>query len=350
MQIYSNAGWLDVPKLAAVGRGNGISFFILIGARQVGKTYGVSKLLCDESEPFIYMRRSLSELEFVASRPEENPFSAIADNTGNEFYRLRLDRSSNYTFDLNRSIVENDVETVENVGMCTSLTAVAKIRGFNGSRYKKIIYDEFIPEKHVSRISNEFSALANGYETINSNRELLGQPAVELWLLANSNNLASPILDGFGLTDKIEQMQQHGQAFSMLPERGIMIVLTKKSPISEKKRNTALYKALPDSEFTQMALDNKFSYNGLDHIQTFKLAEYTPKCTIGDYTVLIHKAGERVYVIDKALPAPRSFEDSEIGWTQFRLFFPALYFYWLDGDLYFQNFSTKEKFLNILKY
>lgn len=350
MQIYSNAGWLDVLKLAAVGRANGISFFIVIGSRQIGKTYGVSKLLCDEGDPFIYMRRTLSELEYVASTPEENPFSKIAYDTGNEFYRLRLDRSSKYTFDLNRSIVENDVETVENVGMCTSLSAVAKIRGFNGSRYRKILYDEFIPERHVARISNEFSALANSYETINSNRELLGERPVEMWLLANSNNLASPILAGFGLTDKIEQMQQRGQTFSMLPERGIMIVLAMDSPISQKKRKTALYRALPDSEFTQMSLENKFSYNGLDHIQTFKLAEYTPKCTIGDYTVLIHKAGERVYVIDKALPAPRSFEDTEIGWTQFRLFFPALYFYWLDGDLYFQNFSTKEKFLNILKY
>ena len=136
----------------------------------------------------------------------------------------------------------------------------------------------------------------------------------------------------------------------MLPDRGIMIVLAMGSPISARKRQTALYKAIPDSEFKDMALDNKFSYNGLDHIQSFKLDEFTPKCTIGSYTVLVHKAGERVYIIDKALSAPRSFEDTEIGWQQFRLFFPALYFYYIDGDLFFQNFSTKEKFLTTLRY
>ena len=136
----------------------------------------------------------------------------------------------------------------------------------------------------------------------------------------------------------------------MLPDRGIMIVLAMDSPISKKKQKTALYKAIPDSDFTKMSLENKFSYNGLDHIQSFKLSEYIPKCTIGNYTVMVHKAGERVYIIDKALTAPVNFEDSEIGWTQFRLFFPALYFYYIDGDLYFQNFSTKEKFLTTLKY
>ena len=341
---------MDVPKIAAIGRANGINFFVLIGSRQIGKTFGVTQMMVDEGEPFIFMRRTLSELEFVAANPDENPFSKIAAVTGNSFYRLRLDRSSKYTFDLNRPYVENDVETVENVGLCTSLSSVAKIRGFNGSRYTKICYDEFIPERHVARINNEFAALANSYETINSNRELNNEKAVELWMLANSNNLASPILDGFGLVDKIEQMQKRKQEFSMLPDRGIMIVLAMDSPISKKKQKTALYKAIPDSDFTKMSLENKFSYNGLDHIQSFKLSEYIPKCTIGNYTVMVHKAGERVYIIDKALTAPVNFEDSEIGWTQFRLFFPALYFYYIDGDLYFQNFSTKEKFLTTLKY
>ena len=341
---------MDIPKIAAVGRASGISFYIIIGSRQIGKTFGTAKMMIDEGEPFIFMRRTLSELEFVASDPEENPFSKIASVTGRDFYRLRLDRASKYTFDLNRSIVENDVESVENVGLSTSLSAVAKIRGFDGSRYKKILYDEMIPERHIAKISNEFSALANAYETVNSNRELVGERPVELWMLANSNNLASPILAGFGLTDKIESMQKKGKEFSMLPDRGIMIILAMDSPISKRKRQTALYKALPNSEFTQMSLETKFSYNGTDHIESFSLAEYTPKCSIGDYTVMIHKAGERVYIIDKALPAPRHFEDTEIGWTQFRLFFPALYFYYIDGDVYFQNFSTKDKFLSILKY
>lgn len=308
------------------------------------------KYCIDTGEPFIYLRRTLSELEFVASDPEENPFSKITSVTGSDLYKLRLDRGSKYSFDINRPFVENDVETVENVGFSTALTVVAKIRGFNGSRYRRIVYDEFIPERHVARINNEFAALANMYETVNSNRELEGQPAVELWMLANANNLESPVIDGFGLTNKIEQMQQRGQEFAMLPDRGIMIVLAQDSPISQRKRKTALYRALPDSDFTQMALENKFSYNDFSNVQTFKLNEYTPKCTIGNYTVLIHKNGDRCYVIDKAIPAPAAFPDSEIGWTQFRLFFPAMYFYHIDGDLFFQNYATKNKFMSILKY
>lgn len=299
------------------------------------------------------MRRTLSELEFVAADPSENPFSKIATTTGDSSYFITLNRSSKYTFELNRANVadvENPVENVENLGMCTSLSSVAKIRGFNGSRYTKILYDEFIPEKHVAKINNEFSALANAYETINSNRELNNEKPVELWLLANSNNLGSPILEGFGLTDKIEHMQRRGQEFSILPDRGILIVLAMDSPISKKKRKTALYKAIPDSNFTKMSLENKFSYDSDDHIQTFNLKEFRPHCTIGNLTFLTHKGGERVYVIDKALSAPVNFDDSEIGWTQLKLFFPALYFYYIDGDLFFQNFSVKQKVLTTLRY
>ena len=65
MKLYTPEGWLDTKHIEEVADKNDISFIIIIGKRQVGKTYGVLKLMLDEDKRFIFMRRVKVELEML---------------------------------------------------------------------------------------------------------------------------------------------------------------------------------------------------------------------------------------------------------------------------------------------
>ena len=71
-KIYNNDGWvnwdyiLDQPA----------SIISTVGARGVGKTYGVFKKFIKERKKFIYLRRLKTQLEQCATK-EGNPFKKI---------------------------------------------------------------------------------------------------------------------------------------------------------------------------------------------------------------------------------------------------------------------------------
>ena len=340
MQIFDKNGFLNVPEIAKIDA----PFKILIGARQIGKTYGLSKYLVDNDKRFIYMRRQSSEIEFIVANDEDNPFMKVYRTENNTDYGMVFRKSGKYIYNI-YNMMDEKQEYIK--GIALSLTSVAKIRGFSADKYTDIFYDEFIPEKHVHKIAYEADALFNAYETINSNRELDGKKPVNLWLLANANNLNNPILSAMGLINHIEKMITKGQSFSYLQDRGIVIVYAQGSPISDRKRKTALYKAVRSEQFKNMALDNDFSYNDFSNIISQKLIEYKPLLVIDGITILIHKNTEKIYAINKALPCKYIYSNSDSDIRAAKMRFDSLFLYYIDNCFYFDSFDTKQRLLDI---
>ena len=187
--IYTPDGWLNVPQLAA----RGCWLNVITGPRQVGKTYGVLKYMIEGKRSFILMRRTVEEVQFLGINQAVNPFAVYVPE-----HEITLDRAGK---------ILNISENGQIIGICMGLPTVASIRGFSASEFTDIVFDECIPEKHVVTRKTEGDALLNAYTTINGNRELEGRPPVRLWLLANTNNINSPILTAFGLVDPILQMR-----------------------------------------------------------------------------------------------------------------------------------------------
>ena len=340
MNIFLDDGFLDINAIAKIDE----PFKIIIGSRQIGKTYGLSKWLIDNNRRFIYMRRLASEIEFITANEEDNPFMKVYRTEKEDKYALSFYKNGKYIYNIYNI---NDDEKSNLIGISLALGSVAKIRGFNADRYTDIFYDEFIPEKHVSKIRNEADALFNAYETINSNRELNGEKPVNLWLLGNSNNLNNPILEGLGLIRHIEKMKNRGQIISILHDRGIVIINIENSPISNKKRETALYKATKNTEFQKMALSNEFAYNDFSNITSKKLIEYRPLCTIGNITILTNKNLSDIYAINKKIQCRYNYDTSTTGIQSFKMNYGTLYYYYIDGSFYFDSFETKNFLLQI---
>lgn len=346
MKIYLDNGFLDAGHIDAVADRNNINFIVIIGKRQVGKTYNVLKLMLDnDGRNFILMRRVRPELDMLC-KDVNSPFEKIPT----EGY-IKMRKESEYTAAIERIIEDAEGnETKIRVGTGVTLAGVGNIRGFSGDQYSDLIFDEFIPEEQLYKVRNEGDAFLNAHVTISGNRELEGRKPLKCWLLSNSNNLNSKILDALKITDVVEKMSLRGEESRILKERGIMVLLPESKAIIEKRKQTALYKAIGgDSKFSKMAFENEFSYNDYTDVIIKPLQEYNPFITIGRLTIHLHKNDKTLYVTDKVKYKPRHvYTDSPTHINAFNRKFPEIRAAYLRGRIFFQDMRLKNYFLDII--
>ena len=247
MNIYDENGYLNIEEIAA----HPSWLKVIIGARQIGKTYGTLKYHLEHNIPHILLRRTTEELDMITGA-ETNPYKVFEPD-----YHTAIFKSGKF---LTINDYEDQKPIVPARGMVLSLAQIAHIRGFSGSGYESIIFDEFIPEKHIHRFRSEGDALLNAYTTINGNRELQSRPPCRLWLLANSNDINNTILDALNLTDTVLSMRSKGWEYA--EQAGALIVQPSRSAIVDKRKNTALMQMIDrEGQFYGMAINNEFSYD-----------------------------------------------------------------------------------------
>ena len=177
-------------------------FLIVVGSRQIGKTYGTLKYICSLDKKYIFLRRTKTALDTVTD-PKISPFLS-----------LQQDGIAEFSIKKNKMLYNIYQDGEEDPRcMAAALSTFSNLRGFSGREYEYIIYDEFIGENHERPMKDEAGALFNMIETVNSNRELSGQRPVKVILLANSNRIINPIFMGLNLVTVMEKMQRDGLTF-----------------------------------------------------------------------------------------------------------------------------------------
>lgn len=345
MNIYTKEGWLDAPHIAEIAKRNDINFIIIIGKRQVGKTYNVLKLMIDTDARFLFMRRVKTELEML-EKNVNSPFEKIYPN------KIIFSKESDYTASIERIDETPEGDTRTRIAMGVALSTIGNIRGFNGDLYDEWVFDEFIPEEQLFKVRNEKDTFLNAHTTVNGNRELEGRPCIRCWLLANSNNLNSGVLEALNISKEVERMSLRGEESRILKDRGIMILLPESKKIIEKRKKLGgLYKAIGgDSKFAKMAYENEFAYNDFSDVRGEPLREYNPFLTIGLLTIHLHKNAKRLYVTEKQrAKAKYTLTDSDSGINQFNRKFADIRTAYLNGRVFFQDMHVKNIFLSYLK-
>lgn len=332
MGLYLKSGYLDFDFLKSTADHDQINFIIIIGARQVGKTYGCLKLLLSSGNPFILMRRTQAEIDFVNSGAV-NPFRAINP-------LIMTKKETQYT---GKAYTEE-----KDICLTLALSTVSKIRGFYAADYTDLVYDEFIPESHVMKIKNEGDAFLNAVVTISGNRELEGKKPLRVWLLANSNNINSPILEALSLQEKLESMIQKGQELSSMRDRGIMIVLPDSGEVLRKRKQNALYKAISGkSDFSKMAYENKFSYNDNENVCYIPIKGMSVVFSVTDLCTVYQRPEGSLYVASYR-GTGKVYPKSERGKKLLLKEIPNIKLYYLKGRTYFESLSLKGNYLNFL--
>ena len=285
MNIYLDNGFLNAEIIAK----HASWLKVIIGGRQIGKTFNTLKYHLDNDIPFILMRRTNEELETL-THPKFNPFIKVNSLTD---YNIQIFKEGKFyaAYDVDQEGIKTDKLRC----MILGLPQLAK-RGFDGSSFTSIIFDEFIPEKSVRVLRSEGDDLLNAYATIDGNRELPpeNKPPVTLWLLANSNSLKSPILEAFNLIDDVITMR--ARKMEVLSSGKSLIIQPESREIMEQRKKTALMQQISKtSEFYGMAIENEFSYDRSPLIKPKSLKGYKPLFQY-DNTMYVWEGSNDIYI------------------------------------------------------
>ncbi len=336
---YADNGYIDFPKIRRICDENNIYFVFIVGGRGTGKTYGALLELAikNPDDKFMFIRRQQNQVNAIR-KPDFSPFKKIC---------------SDYDITVGvEPVVENVSKFVyddNTIGYLAALATFSNVRGFDGSDISNIIYDEFIPERHERPIKAEADALFNLFETINRNRELNHEKPARLWCLANANDLGNPVFMSLKLVTVAERMREAGREIYMDKKRGYMIILLDRSPISEQKKETVLYKLTTGSDFEKMSIDNDFVQAEIMNIKSKKLKEYKPLVKVGEIVVYKHKSAKQYYVTTHA---SGSYEDMGNGEISYKRFNSKYYYLWnayFDLRITFENYYVERLFVNICK-
>lgn len=282
-KLYDKEGWINWPYILS----KQAAFIMVVGARGVGKTYGVMRELRQRKQPFIYLRRLKTQIDNCGK------------NTGNPFKRLNMDCGWNvlpFSVGGNIEFREND-RNGDLVAVGVALSTVATVRGIDFSDFNYIVFDEAVAMIGEKPIKNEFEAFLNFYETVNRNRELIGDRPVQAILLGNANKLSNPYFTGWHFMKTSLKMLRGKQMVYQTPDSSRIMIMLQDSPISKRKAETAVYQNGTDG-FVSMALDNVFRTDETK-IKSEPLKEYNHLVSIGEIGIYRHKSERRYYVSSK---------------------------------------------------
>lgn len=333
--LYLDSGYLNCKYILDAG----YTFNIIIGARGTGKTYGFGKyLLLEEKQQIIYMRRTAVEID-IATSEEFNAFKS-----------LNLDLNANIHFEKSkigrRLMIGEDLR-----GYALPLSTLSNTRGFDASEIRFIFFDEFIPELIQRHKGDEAVTFFNAYETINRNRELSGGQPIRCILTANSNNLDNDFFRSLGIINIISKMTQRGIQIYEDPQASLLVININRSPISEAKKKTALYRLTRGrTDFDDMALNNQFADLKKYKIRSMSLQGFKPLWRIGSLNIYRSKSGI-YYGTDHESGAPQVYDFTDTGIQRFfddraGLLIRA----YINDRLYFEDAQTEILWRSICEY
>lgn len=313
------------------------------GGRATGKTYGSVQTLALEEKPFIYLRRTQVQADLVLN-PKLTPFKIPLSDLGIKYETVR---GSKYIYAINE-LSENG-ESVRTIAYTMALSTFANIRGFDGTDIDEIIYDEYVPEKHAKKIRNEADAFFNAYETINRNRELQGRKPLTVYAFSNSDNAVCPIFTKMGLLGAVLSMSETREVYRQYNDKGISLYNLCNSPISDAKKDTALYKATAGTEFNRMALDNEFISYNTGEIKSYNLKSLLPMINVGELCIYRIKASRKFYLSTHKMKTELSLTSTDIDLQRFRAKFAYLWIAYLNYNVISEDAIAEQIFLNYME-
>ena len=329
-KIYTADGWVNWDYIIE----QPASFISVVGARGVGKTYGLFKNLTSSGHKFIYLRRLKSQLD-QCSKEEGNPFKRINIDEGLSI--LPYPSGGIVTF-------RNGDKTGDIAAVGIALSVVANVRGMDFSDYDYIVFDEFIASIGERPLKNEFQAFLNFYETVNRNRELQGKQPVKCFMLGNANTLINPYFTAWHFMKTAVRMITGKQMVWRSNDNSRMVIMLLESPISKRKADTALYQNATD-DFITMALDNAFRTDETK-IRSEPLTEYVHLVSIGEIGIYKHKS-ERKYYVSSTQSEPY-YDAFGIGLKMFQQDYYLLRVHYMTSkNIWFESFELEVIFREV---
>lgn len=313
---YTREGYIDISYVM----GKGAVFNYLLTGRGTGKTFGALQWAADNDVRILFLRRRQVQLDMVTS-DAFNPYKPINDLRGDNL-EYRFVRAGKGVIEL-RIFGPDEEGKMMPVsgprGYAASLSGVQNLKGMAVNDIDLIIFDECVPLDTEREVRFEDASFRRLYETVSRNRELQGREPVRCLFLGNANdNLACDLLLQSGVSAVVSRMIKKGLEEDINQELSRGVWYLQSTPITERKRRTALYRYSSD-EFVEESLSNRVGRD-TDRIRSRDLRHYRPWVSIGGVCIYRRKSAEPgLYVSTHFSGSPESYPYTKEGLARFKL-------------------------------
>lgn len=333
MNLYPGDGWFGAENVLT------LPFYqiFVTGGRGIGKTFSTIRYLIEHEIRFIYLRR-IDKEAYLSRIPESSEVGKVLDFLDIDFYVEKIPKTS---FGYFRRSGDDSV-----ICFVAANKTFENCRGMNFSWCDFVVYDEFIPKPSEQRFREEGQGLYHILETVGRNRELEGLEPVRLICLSNALNMQNDIFMEFDLLEPADELLHAEEECMSIGER--LLIICKRSPISERKRGTALYRNASRS-FIDLAIDNKFIYDDLSYVNRKNLKEYTAVCAVGPLFIYKHKNKSEWYCCFSKAEVKERYSTQSTGLELFNRRHWRFMARFLDGKVKFENYKAQtlfERFIN----
>lgn len=320
--------------------------YIIYSGRGPGKTYSTLWDCISNDIKFGYIKRTMDDINLI-QKPDFSPFKPINRDKGTDI------QIENIGGGLTR-IIDAAQEEKPLKGYALAMSAVHKYKGFDLSEIDELIFDEFIPQKSERVSRKEGELLLDLYMTIARDREARGKQPLKLILLANSTNLACPVLLTLGLVDKIAEMQLNDEDTIYNGEKGYFIRHIKDTP--SVTSDSGIMRTMAGSIWAEATESGNFAYNDFSAVRKMSIKGMYPVCQfqtgVDSYCVWRHKNSGLYYCCqtwtNNRIPCYNL--DSEIEAKAFyRAYVIDFQTEIIDGNMYFAFYSAYDMIANFTK-
>lgn len=262
--------------------------YIIIGGRNTGKTYSALKDCVLTDRKFVFIKRTNDDVDLLCSGSgrigtkqtefgvDLSPFKPINRDLGTDIraYSIKSGLGGFWKH------VNGEIQGAP-IGYLLSLNAVSKFKGFDLSDCDWIIFDEFIPNVFDRVNRKEGEQLMELYKTVARDREHRGKPPLKLVCLANATSISNPVMNTLEVTDTVADMAALGKETWYDEERKILVhQLKTNSQFLAKEKESAIYQAMGNTSWGEMAFENQFAYNDFSNVKKVSLKGYKPVCSV----------------------------------------------------------------------
>lgn len=253
----------------------GCWLYVVWSRRGPGKTYSFLYHCLSEEIPFIYLKRTKEDVEFLTSVPDTdddsmdpNPFAPINRDYGTnvKIFKIKDGMAGFWKVDSegNRSGTP--------IGYVFAFAVVSKLKGFNFDKVMEICYDEFIPQPTEVVRKASGKALLSIYMTVSRDREKRGRPPLKLVMFANAEEISTHETNILEITDDMADMEISGASHKLLEDRGILLhhITDDEIPLKDSEKG-AIFKGMAGTAWHEYAFGGHFSNNDFSNIKKISL-------------------------------------------------------------------------------
>lgn len=335
--------------------------YIIWSRRGPGKTYSGLKTHVMEKFPIIYVKRTVEDVNTISSgsnthNADLSPYVPINRDILTDIEPLPISKGLGAFYRCLDGEPQGDA-----ISYIMALNKIKSVKGFEASRCRWILFDEFIPQIGERINHREGEQLLDLYMSVLRDKVARGDEELKLILFANAEDISTPVTRELEVVDDMAKLNISGEQNIMyLEDKGILLhhIINEEVPAVRMQDNMlGIYQAMKNTAWGRKTFEGEFANNDFSNVCNMSLKNMTGfahlKYKAHDYYIYIKDETGQFYMCNSRCKYTEFDYDLSLENDQKR-FYDEIYFTLreacINDRFKFKKYSMYDLIINYKKF